>query len=399
VPIGEDPYETLLRGNCIGMHATVMYRRDLLEEAGGFDPGLPACEDYELYLRLARRHPVASGGERIAEYRRHAGGMSRDAPLMLRTVLAVLRRQKPFVKGNARLEAAYRAGIRGWKDHYARQEISRFGMVLRPSGFERRQVLDLARIVRLAPATSMKLALPRSRKWLRSRIPRATGGGVDLGDLRRTSPTSRVFGYDRGTPVDRRYIEEFLGRHAEDVRGRVLEIGDNAYSRRFGGERVTRSDVLHVVEGNPNATIVGDLADGRSLPSDAFDCIVLTQTLHLVFELRDAAATLHRILKPGGVLLLTVPGVSSVDRGDWGSTWYWSFTEASLGRLLEERFPRSGLMLTTYGNVLTAIAFLHGLAQEELRPEAFGKADPQYPVIVAARAVKEEPHHASAAEA
>ncbi len=121
---------------------------------------------------------------------------------------------------------------------------------------------------------------------------------------------------------------------------------------------------------------------------------MLTQTLHLVFELHEATATLHRILKPEGVLLLTVPGVSSVDRGDWGTSWFWSFTEASLERLLEERFPRSGLTLTTFGNVLTAVAFLHGLAKEELRPKDFHKIDVHYPVIVGARAVKEGPIHA-----
>jgi SAM-dependent methyltransferase len=307
--------------------------------------------------------------------------------------------QRPHVKGNPRWETAYKVGLRDWKDYYARQEISRFGVVLRPSRSKRRRVVNLARVFGIAPATSLKIALPRSRKWLRGRLSRSTGRSIDLGDLRRTRPISQVFGYDRGTPVDRRYIEGFLARHADDIRGRVLEIGDNAYTRRFGGGRVSHSDVLHVAAGNPDATIVDDLADGRSLPTDAFDCIVLTQTLHLVFELHEATATLHRILKPGGVLLLTVPGVSSVDRGDWGTTWFWSFTKASLQRLLEERFPRSALSVTAYGNVLTAVAFLHGLAEEELRSEDFARDDVHYPVIVAARAVKEAPSNAGDSEA
>ena len=84
-------------------------------------------------------------------------------------------------------------------------------------------------------------------------------GRVSFGNLRRVTPISREFGFDRGLPVDRYYIENFLTHHADDIRGRVLEIGDNSYTRRFGGDHVTKSDVLHVVEGNPQATIVGDL--------------------------------------------------------------------------------------------------------------------------------------------
>src|SRR4029453_14668409 len=45
-----------------------------------------------------------------------------------------------------------------------------------------------------------------------------------LGTLRRTRPLSNDFGYDRGTPVDRYYIERFLARHQSDVKGRVLEV-------------------------------------------------------------------------------------------------------------------------------------------------------------------------------
>jgi hypothetical protein len=107
-----------------------------------------------------------------------------------------------------------------------------------------------------------------------------------------------------------------------------------------------------------------------------------------MFDDYAAARTLHRILKPGGVLLLTVPGVSSVDRGEWGGTWYWSFTPASLGRLLRKQFPETAVSVTTYGNVLSATAFLYGLAEDELRPHELLACDPQIPVVVAARAVK-----------
>ena len=114
--------------------------------------------------------------------------------------------------------------------------------------------------------------------WLKGYTAGPRVGRVRFGSLRRLTPISRTFGFDRGLPIDRHYIERFLSAHAGDIRGDVLEIGDNAYTRRFGGERVTKSDVLHVSEGNPDATIVGDLTCADFIPSDSFDCVILTQT-------------------------------------------------------------------------------------------------------------------------
>jgi SAM-dependent methyltransferase len=130
-----------------------------------------------------------------------------------------------------------------------------------------------------------------------------------------------------------------------------------------------------------------------------FDCIVLTQTLHLIFDMRMAVATLHRLLKPGGVVLITVPGVSSIDHDEWGENWYWSLTPTALRCLLEERFPSERVTMAVYGNVLAAIAFLHGLAQDELSPGELNVCDPHYPVIVAARAVKARAGDSAAAGA
>ncbi|HEV2149877.1 MAG TPA: methyltransferase domain-containing protein, partial [Longimicrobiaceae bacterium] len=213
-------------------------------------------------------------------------------------------------------------------------------------------------------------------------------GGARFGNLRRVTPVSRAFGYDRGRPVDRHYIEAFLAAHASDVRGRVLEVGDDAYTRRFGGERVESTDVLHVQAENPRATIVDDLSRGERIPSDAFDCVVLTQTLHLIYDVRAAARTLHRALAPGGVLLATVPGISQVDRGEWGDTWYWAFTPASARRLFQDAFPGGEVEVEAHGNVLAASAFLYGLAAEELMPSELAHRDPQYPLLVTVRARK-----------
>jgi len=242
------------------------------------------------------------------------------------------------------------------------------------------------------PAGSVVRGARRIKRRLVNALRFVTGtppvGGVDFGDLRRIKPVSRRFGYDRGAPIDRRYIEDFLAGHATDIRGRVLEIGDNAYTLRFGGEQVSAAEVLHVDAGTPNVTYVADLTDGRGVPDDAFDCVVLTQTLHLIFDMGAAVATLHRILKPGGVLLLTVPGVSNIDQGGWGETWFWSLTPASLERLLAPVFGNDSLKIESHGNVLVAAAFLYGLAQNELSEQELATDDPSYPVILTARVRK-----------
>jgi SAM-dependent methyltransferase len=215
-------------------------------------------------------------------------------------------------------------------------------------------------------------------------------GAVEFGDLRRTTPISRKFGVDRGQAMDRYYVERFLAAHSTEIRGQVLEIGEDVYTRKFGGTRVTGNDVLHVQEGNPIATIVGDLADAPHIPDERFDAIILTQTLHLIFDPPAALRTLHRILKPGGTLLITVPGLTPVaTKTLWGPTWHYSFTENSVRRLLTAHFDPAQCEFATHGNVLVAVAFLHGLATEDLREDELNVVDPDYPVILTAVARKQ----------
>jgi SAM-dependent methyltransferase len=219
-------------------------------------------------------------------------------------------------------------------------------------------------------------------------------GSVRFGDLKRPSPLSRDWGYDRGTPVARYYIENFLGQHAGDVRGRVLELASNDYTTRFGGIHVEQSDVLAVETTNPNATIVGDLAHEETLPRAAFDCIIFTQALQYIYDARRGLEMLYRALKPGGVLLTTVPGIGPMgdhpgypEKPDrW--PWYWIFTLAALRRLMEDRFGEDAVAAEAHGNIFTATAFLYGLAFEELDSSDLEVDDPRFPVTIASRAIK-----------
>jgi SAM-dependent methyltransferase len=213
-------------------------------------------------------------------------------------------------------------------------------------------------------------------------------GGVRLGSLRRVTPLSREFGYDRGLPIDRYYIERFLSAHASDIRGHVLEIADDTYTRRFGGSRVTKSDVLHV-EGHPGATIVGDLTCADHIPSATFDCVILTQTLQFIYDVPAALHTVRRVLKPGGVVLATVPGITPISRYDlerWGC--YWAFTSLSVRRLFESVFSAGRISIEAQGNVLAASAFLYGMAAEELEQRELDACDPDYQVIITVRTVR-----------
>lgn len=212
---------------------------------------------------------------------------------------------------------------------------------------------------------------------------------VRWGSLRRTEPVSRVFGLDRGTPVDRYYIEGFLEGRSADIRGRVLEVGDPGYTKRFGGAKVARSDVLHAEAGNPEATIIGDLSTGKGVPEGEFDCMILTQVLLCVYDVRSAVLGCRRALKPGGVVLATVPGISQISRFDmdrWGD--YWRFTTLSARRLFEEAFGEGAVEVSSYGNVLAATAFLQGISAEELAREELDHRDPDYQLTIAVRAVK-----------
>jgi SAM-dependent methyltransferase len=223
------------------------------------------------------------------------------------------------------------------------------------------------------------------RHPLRQRLRRMTRPAW-LGSIRRTTPLSPIWGHDRGTPVDRYYIEQFLDRNRQDIRGRVLEIKDSTYTDRFGAG-VEQSDVLDIDPSNPRATIVADLSKVDQIPADHYDCVVLTQTLQLIYDFNAAIKQAWRILRPGGVLLATLPGISRVERASAESD-YWRFTRASGIALFGANFGPTLVDVHSYGSVLTAIAFLTGMAHEELSRQELETHDSHFPVIIAVRAVK-----------
>lgn len=356
----------------------VLLRRDAVESVGRFETRFRGIfevyEDQAFFSKLLLRYAAYASAETWDRYRQHEDSCYAVAKAT-GTRETARREFLEWLRGRMVEEGRTSGPV--WQA--VRDELRPFSlrgrMVLRMQGLARR-------------------LLPRSlRTWVGARLPGTRPERVEFGSLRRLRPLSRNFGWDRGgLPVDRFYIEAFLTRHVQDVTGRVLEVRDDAYTQRFGGDRVERSDVLHPVPGNPAATIVADLADAdaSALPTDAFDCVILTQVLPFIADVGAALRTVNRILRPGGVVLATVPGISQIVRRDmdaWGD--YWRFTSLSARRLFEEAFPAGSVEVEAHGNVLAATAFLHGIASTELDAEELHHFDPDYEVLITVRAVKE----------
>jgi SAM-dependent methyltransferase len=220
----------------------------------------------------------------------------------------------------------------------------------------------------------------RMRTWARGRPP---VGLVRFGSLRRVRPIEPSW-FGRGMPVDRYYMAKFLSAHAADIRGRVLEVGDRNATTRFAAGPVESSDVLDVVP-TPRATIIGDLS-APGLDVGTFDCVICVQTAQMIFDTATVFPNLRRLVAPGGTLLLTAHGLAQLDHGNaWDDTW--RFLPPALRKVLGREFGDANVEVRSYGNVLSAVALLHGIGARELRPRELDVVDEHYPVLVVGRAV------------
>lgn len=230
---------------------------------------------------------------------------------------------------------------------------------------------SLVRILGPVRAFVMRRFIPRSGYFLFA-VPK-----------RRLKPLSSKFGYDRGTPVDRYYIEQFLDCVKLDIQGQCLEVTDDAYTRKFGGDRVTGSDVIDIDQRNSHATIYADLRNMPHVKSGTFDTVIATHTFGIIDDFEAAIRECYRILKPGGTLIATV---SSLGVAQDPELAYWRFTGASARYVFGKYFDCETLEVVTYGNVLSGQAFWVGVAAEELSPNELDVVDARYPIIVGIRA-------------
>lgn len=224
--------------------------------------------------------------------------------------------------------------------------------------------------------------LTEERKVLLRRLLRPAPRGL----LMRSGPVSRGWGFDRGLPIDRYFIERFLEDHRADVRGRVLEVKDDGYTRRYGSE-VSHVDVLDIDATNPAATVIADLTRAPQIPDESYDCVLLTQVLHQVYDVHSAVAECRRILGPGGTLLVTMPALSrcSMEPKD---TDFWRVTPACAHRLFGDAFGAENVEVVAQGNAVLGASFLMGVAVEEVPARQLRRQDPLFPVLVTIRATK-----------
>ena len=378
-----DPPELLLpflqRAAPTPCPSDVLVRRATAVSVGGFEAHFVGVnmvyEDQGFFSKMLLRAPAFVSGETWDRYRQHPESCYAISKATGGREIA----RHYFLKWFRRYLQDQRIGS-GPVWETVRAELRPFSLGARA----------VAKVRGLARST-LPLGL---RSWVGARVPGLGGSPgtqpVRFGSLRRLSPVSRKFGWDRGgLPVDRYYIERFLERHARDFAGHVLEVRDDAYTRKFGGDAITRVDVLHPTPDNPKATVVADLTCADHVPGNTFDCIVLTQVLPFMLDVPAAVRTLHRILRPGGVVLATVPGISQIVRYDmdrWGD--YWRFTSLAARKLFEAEFAGGSVEVESHGNVLAATGFLQGLSTRDLRPAELDYHDPDYEVLITVRAVK-----------
>ncbi|MCL2074549.1 MAG: glycosyltransferase [Marinilabiliaceae bacterium] len=396
-------------GNFTLMTPTVFFRKELLEKVGYFKETMHAAgEDMEFYCRLAFYSKLYFIEEPIAFYRFHNQNISNDTekigynylPLELFFIVKDLKEKglisnKQFKLMRKRLlyrQATFFSITR--KSEIVKANCKKIykwywtiPKIILPLLFYNKKNNRLKRVSHLLKKISVKF-----KNSLRLLFGKHTIFTVT--DLFRVTPLSTCFGFDRGKPIDRYYIEKFLYDNRQYFKGRILEVAQDWYSSKYAALNKTNDEkpiieTLHLDGTEKKVTIVGDLTNLQTLPENRYDCFVCTQVLHVIYDVSAALEGAYKLLKEGGVFLATTTGISQICRGDmdrWGD--YWRFTNKSL-ELLFQKTQFKEVEIVPMGNVLAACAFLQGLALEELpKKELLDIIDDNYQLIIGIKAVK-----------
>jgi hypothetical protein len=231
----------------------------------------------------------------------------------------------------------------------------------------------------------------RLAKWLLG--PTRTAGArralrglpdPEWGNLRRLQPFSTHFGFERGTPIDRYYMDAFLHQWSTDISGVVLEIQTGDTARRYG-RSLQRVDTLDI-NGSHRPTYHCDLAaSGDVVPDGTYDCFLMPSTLPFLRDLDQALVHALRVLKPGGVILAPTPVLGQIDTS---APDYWRLNIDGWQRVADRVWPSATVTIAGYGNCLAATAAIMGLAAEELTPAELDAPDPRFPVLAGIRCRK-----------
>jgi GT2 family glycosyltransferase/SAM-dependent methyltransferase len=365
--------ESVLSGRTLG--SAVLVRASAIRPAGGFDSSSPSCAAsvWDICIRLVlggQRGLAVTGGVDVATPTLAERAGNEGVRWLFRKHAAAYRARLADVI----LDAETHVGSTLRENHSLEKVLaSTIEPTLRGGRRERDRLGGKLRRMSRVKETEGSAKARR----------------VDWGDLERLEPISSIWGSERGTCVDRYYIERFLGSHSADVRGSVLEVQDSVYVARYRGDRLKRSDVVDIDPTNPNANVVADLQEAGALGSRSYDCVILTQTLFLIYRLNAALKECARVLRSGGVLLATVPCVARIDPESGLDGDFWRLSREGFRRALAVAFPGSPIDVRPHGNPVAAMAFLVGLAAEEVEPTELDRPDPTRPLLLTARVVKQ----------
>ena len=382
-------------GLCI--QGCFLYHRKVYESVGDYDEELFLVEDYDYWLRVNRSFRLARL-ESVSPYKYRLHRESLTGRWGLKARIQIPRAEaKHFTApherndylANAYWKASWESRDKG--DLRAAWQFALLCVSLRPLRFAYwKTTASIAlRFWILRFLDGLRRILPAPAKRIGRRILQLIT--ISKARARLTlglQPLSYLWGSDRGTEIARYYLAQFFQEYSSDIRGHSLEFSGPSYIKRFGGPQVTKADVLHIDDSSPLATIVADLTKSNDIPSNSFDCIICTHVLHIIFDLHKTVSELHRILKPGGVLLVGVPSISMCDRSEHE---LWRFTGEGLHRILAGAFGNENVIIRAYGNSLTAAGEIRGLVSHEFTRSELDHHDQRFPVEVCARVVKKDP--------
>lgn len=232
------------------------------------------------------------------------------------------------------------------------------------------------------------------RAWVKARVSprslvrlRCLTRGLPLprwGNLRRPRPFSEVFGFDRGTPLDRYYLHQFLARERAAITGRVLEIQSPGHARRFGHD-LTAADSIDIDPLHTPTYLCDLAASERIVPDNSYDCFLLPNTLCALKDIEQCLRQALRIVRPGGTILASTAGFVPLT-SDYPD--YWHLSADGWKEVAARVWAGQEVHVEQHGNCLAAVAAMLGLAHEELDPQELDVHDPRYPVLVTLRCRK-----------
>lgn len=207
-------------------------------------------------------------------------------------------------------------------------------------------------------------------------------GAIEYSDFKRYAPLCHDYGYSRGTPIDRYYLEQFIREIRSYVVGYTLEIGgsrENQYLYGFTNAMSYKTMDMHQ---KPEVDITGDIHDPNSLGSNSFDSIILFNVLEHCEKPWIVVENIYNWLTKRGSVFCMVPNSQRIHRDPKD---YWRILPDGM-RSLFAKFPIKQLYL--YGNPITTIATMMGVAAEELSSEELNSFNSEYLVATCIYACK-----------